>query len=157
MDYAQPELTLLLVLLKESNNNISIRQNELSWGLPTAVDPQANQGRDTSIKATVINSDRYRGNSTFFYSRVPMRRLIAQCMTTPRITIGGGQMLSENLSFINQALSLGLEVGSITDIDLTQELVNYDTWTPIFITANQNSRVYSESVKLYLKRDSGAV
>lgn len=157
MDYTQPELVLLLDLLKDSNSGLSIRQDELAWGLPIPVDPQDHDGRDTSIKATVVNSDRYRGSSTFYYRRVPLRRLIAQCITTPRISIGGGQMLSDNLTFINQALSLGLEAGSVVDIDLNQELVNYDSWTPIRITASPNSRTYSESVKLYLKRDSGLV
>lgn len=153
-DYTKPELTLMLDLLRHSNGNFPIDSSELSWSAPTAVDPEAHNGRDVEIVATVTTSDRYRGNGTYYYQRVPLRQVIPQCGMIPRLVIGKRPTLHENLTYINAALSLNLEVASVDDIDLNAMSVNATDWTLVRIFAKATSRVYSESVRLYLKRDT---
>lgn len=153
-DYTKPELSLMRDILRHSNRDFSIDQNELSWSAPAAVDPLDHGGRDTSIVATIVNSDRYRGNATYFYQRVPLRQLIAQCGSIPRLVIGKRPTLYENLAYINAALSVNLETASVDDLDLNAEAVNATGWTLVRIFAKATSRVYSDSVRLYLKRDN---
>jgi hypothetical protein len=153
-DYLQPESKLMLDLIKHSNGSFPVTETELSWGEPTAVSAEEHGGRDTSIVATVVNSDRYRGSSTFLYNRVPLRQTIPQCAGIPRIVIGVRPLLSQNLAYLNAALSLNLEVGSVDDIDLDERSVNYTDWTLVKVFAAAKSRVFTRSINLYLKRDS---
>lgn len=156
-DYTKPELSLMLDLIRRSNGNFQIDSSELSWSAPTAVDPLDHNGRETSAVATIVDSDRYKGSATYFYQRVPLRQLIAQCGMIPRLVIGKRPSLYENLTYINAALSLNLEMASVDDIDLNSVSVNSTDWTLVRIFAKATSRVYSDSVRLYLKRDNSLV
>jgi hypothetical protein len=156
-DYTKPELSLMLDLLRRSNGNFPIAPDELSWSAPTVVNPLDHDGRETQITATIVNSDRYRGNATYFYQRVPLRQLIPQCGMIPRVMIGKRPSLFENLTYLNSALGINLEQVSVEDANLNLESVNATTWTLVRIYAKATSRVYSESVRLYLKRDNNLV
>lgn len=156
-DYTKPELSLMLDILRLSNGNVPINSSELSWGAPTAVSADANSGRDTSIVATITTSDRYRGNATYLYNRVPLRQLLPACEKIPRVVIGKRPSLYENLTYINAALHLNLEEVSVDNIDLNAKFVNAEDWTMVRIFASATSRVYSESVRLWLKRDTSLV
>jgi len=153
-DYTKPELNLMFDLLRRSNGGFPLDPSELSWGIASRVVPEDHNGRDTSIVASIINSDRYRGSGTYFYHRVPLRQLLPQYGLIPRILIGVRPTLHENLAYINTALSLNLEMASVDDIDLNLKLVNVSDWTSVRIYAKATSRVYSESVRLWLKRDN---
>lgn len=156
-DYTKPELALMFDVLRHSNDKFPIDPTELSWSEPTAVYPPTHKGRDTSIEATIVNSDRYRGKGTYYYLRVPLRQLTPRCGMIPRIVIGKRPSLYENLTYINAALSLNLEQVSVDDIDLNSLSVNASDWTLVRIFAKATSRVYSDSVRLYLKRDNSLV
>lgn len=156
-DYTKPELSLMLDLIRHSNGNFPITPAELSWSAPTAVDPLDHDGRDTSALATITTSDRYRGSGTYYYQRVPLRQLTPQCGMIPRLVIGMRPTLYENLAYINAALSLNLEQASVDDSDLSALMVNVSDWTLVRIFAKATSRVYSDSVRLYLKRDNSLV
>lgn len=156
-DYTKPELSLMFDVLRHSNSKFPIEPSEISWGPPIAVFPQDHGGRDTSIVASITNSDRYRGKGTYYYRRVPLRRLLQQCGNPPRILIGMRPTLYENLTFINAALSANLEQVSVDDIDLNSLSVNADEWTLVYLSAKATSRVYSGTARLYLKRDNSLV
>lgn len=153
IDYSKPETTILLEMLRGSNGNIPLLKSEITWSDPSVVNPVEHNGRSTSIVATVARSDRYRGNATYYYNRVPLRRLLPQCGRFPRVEVGVTPNLLSNLSHINAQLSLNLSEDSIKDIDLDQAGVNYEDWTLVRVFAKSTSRVYSESVRLYLKRN----
>lgn len=153
-NYKQPELSLMLDLLRQSNDNFPLTLSELSWGLPTHVDQLAHGGRDTKIKASITQSTKYRGSGEFFYNRLPLHRTKPPCGPHPKILIGMKAGLVENLSYINEALGIQLEAVSVVDQNLNLALVNYTDWTLIEVVAHANSRVYSGSVRLNLKRSS---
>ncbi|MNG28083.1 hypothetical protein D3C84_1132940 [compost metagenome] len=86
-----------------------------------------------------------------------MRQLLPACEKIPRVVIGKRPSLYENLTYINAALHLKLEEVSVDNIDLDAMLVNAADWTLVRIFASATSRVYSESVRLWLKRDTTLV
>lgn len=153
-DYTKSELALCYDLLKEGNPTLPLTAAQLSFGLPTAVNPSQYGGRDTSILATVQNSDKYRGSATYYYTRVPMRQLLAQCMSTPYITVGRKATLVENLPYINAALGINLEAASVEDFELAEKSVSTTTFTKVRVLANPRSRVYKDGVSLYLKQNT---
>lgn len=156
-DYTKPELSLMLDILRRSNGNFPLLQGEVSFSTPTEVFPGDHGGLNTSIEASITTSDRYRGNGTYYYLRVPLRQLLPPCGKAPQILIGKRPTLYENLTYINTALSINLETDSVEDIDLNSLSVNASGWTLVRIVAKATSRVYSDSVRLYLKRDNNLV
>lgn len=153
-NYKQPELSLMLDLLRQSNGNFPLTKAEINWGLPTHVDQLAHGGRDTLIKANITQSTQYRGAAEFFYNRLPLHRTKPPCGPHPKIMIGMKVSLLENLTYINAALGLQLEAVSVVDQNLNLALVNYADWTLIRVLAHPNSRVYSGSIRLNLKRST---
>jgi len=153
-DYTKSELALCYDLIKKGNPTLPLLANQLTFNLPRAVAPSQYEGRDTSIVANVQNSDKYRGSATYYYTRVPLRQLLAQCMSTPYITVGRKATLVENLPYINAALGVNLEAASVEDFELAEKSVGTTAFTKVRVLANPQSRVYTDGVSLYLKQNT---